>query len=501
MKKTLYSLFFGTLLLCQQAAAQTVMQYNNGPYQHTITIPRAGGTYTPDRPAAPSSYTPEKKTSYTTPADNAPTTKSESKPVVEPFHALPAPENGYAEYSYSAEIKYKGNFKNGQRSGTGVLTIKDKTEYDGEWANDLFNGKGTLHLSYGVYEGNFVNGYMSGHGILTENGENFTSVVYDGEWVNGHENGYGTLTDLKEKYAGYFANDAKNGKGTLTVLKHGDVYEGTFVNGNIDGFGTYYDGYSQAKYTGNFKVGSRNGKGVMVWPSGERMEGTWKNDEMDGYGISTWANGVRYEGQWVAGQREGHGVCTDANGTKYDGEWIANRRNGHGVLDSAGIKYDGEWLNGTKALNPERPKADKIIDPNDPVLIDLKKIMESATHGFADAKGKRKEKHPSAKDIEKTFSSLLSVSCATYNGTITDAYVYALSNYAQFKEEVSFSNTTDRDNYLQLLGAALPPGTGKSGYGWDEAYMPGYGYIKLQFNTLSDKGVTISIVCLQCYGK
>ena len=282
MKVFRSSLFLLGFLLCRQAFSQTVLQYNNGIYQHTITIPRAGGTYQPAKPLAQPYTSPPKDSYHYASPDNAPAPKSEPKPAAEPFHALPAPENGYAEYSYSPEIKYKGNFKNGLRSGSGVLTIKDKTTYEGEWANDLFNGKGTLHLSYGVYEGNFVNGYMSGHGILIENGENFTSVVYDGEWVNGHENGYGTLTSDKDKYAGYFADGQKNGKGTLTILKHGDVYEGTFVNGNIDGFGTYYDGYSQAKYTGNFKVGSRNGKGVMVWPDGAKMEGNWKNDEIDG---------------------------------------------------------------------------------------------------------------------------------------------------------------------------------------------------------------------------
>ena len=44
---------------------------------------------------------------------------------------------------------YKGEFKNSEWSGIGVLTFPDGSTYEGEWANGFMNGKGTFTWSDG----------------------------------------------------------------------------------------------------------------------------------------------------------------------------------------------------------------------------------------------------------------------------------------------------------------------------------------------------------------
>ncbi|MCB0511509.1 MAG: hypothetical protein KDC72_03110, partial [Bacteroidetes bacterium] len=62
---------------------------------------------------------------------------------------------------------------------------------------------------------------------------------------------------------------------------------------------TYTNGY----YVGEFKDETiRNGKGKMVWESGDIYEGEWLNDEIHGKGKITYANGNIYEGDFVNGK-------------------------------------------------------------------------------------------------------------------------------------------------------------------------------------------------------
>ena len=66
------------------------------------------------------------------------------------------------------------------RSGNGKQTTTDGSVYDGEWANDKMNGKGTLsHQSGAVYEGDFVKNQFHGRGKYTwPNGS-----YYDGDFI------------------------------------------------------------------------------------------------------------------------------------------------------------------------------------------------------------------------------------------------------------------------------------------------------------------------------
>ncbi len=76
------------------------------------------------------------------------------------------------EYYKNGDIKYEGDFVDGKRERKGKYIDKDGT-YNGEWLNDLMNGKGILNYNNGnKYEGDFVNGKFEGKGKFSfEDGE------------------------------------------------------------------------------------------------------------------------------------------------------------------------------------------------------------------------------------------------------------------------------------------------------------------------------------------
>ena len=106
----------------------------------------------------------------------------------------------------------------------------DALDYEGEWVDDKWHGKGTLNLKSGdKYVGDFKNGMLNGHGKYT--------------WS---ENRAGDCKD----YIGDFRDNNKHGYGTLQ-FKTGDKYQGQFIDDERHGFGVFYyaDGY---RYEGEF---------------------------------------------------------------------------------------------------------------------------------------------------------------------------------------------------------------------------------------------------------
>ncbi|MCF8465092.1 MAG: hypothetical protein K9G41_09630 [Flavobacteriales bacterium] len=74
--------------------------------------------------------------------------------------------------------------------------------------------------------------------------------------------------------------------------------------------------------------------------------GEWKDGKKDGKGVFRWENGMSYEGDWVADKRSGRGKFTWPNKQVFDGIWIDDKRTGPGVLYMPdGSKYEGFWTN------------------------------------------------------------------------------------------------------------------------------------------------------------
>lgn len=114
--------------------------------------------------------------------------------------------------------RYEGDFREGKRTGRGILTFGR-----GEWEGDR-------------YEGDFQDGARTGRGIYT--------------WANG------------DRYEGDFRDGEHHGRGTFTWAT-GDRYEGEFQNGDITGNGilTWRNG---TRFAGTFRDSEPAGAGICT---------------------------------------------------------------------------------------------------------------------------------------------------------------------------------------------------------------------------------------------
>ena len=107
--------------------------------------------------------------------------------------------------------EYKGEWKEGKRTGYGILILKISRfrldKYEGEFEDGKRTGHGTYRFANGDrYVGNFVNGEKIGRGEYT--------------FANG------------DRYIGEFQGDKMHGEGTY-IYATGRVYIGLFKEGNL----------------------------------------------------------------------------------------------------------------------------------------------------------------------------------------------------------------------------------------------------------------------------
>ena len=90
-----------------------------------------------------------------------------------------------------------------------------------------------------------------------------------------------------------------------------------------------------------------NGKGSIVWASGDYYVGEIKGGRKHGEGTNIWPDGAKYVGQFKDGKMHGEGTLTEANGDKYVGQYKDGNRHGLGKYTFADgeVHHDGEWEN------------------------------------------------------------------------------------------------------------------------------------------------------------
>ncbi len=145
----------------------------------------------------------------------------------------------------------------------------------------------------------------------------------------------------------------------------------------------------KGKYTGQIKDGKPEGRGKVIFESGNVYEGEFRNGWRHGKGVITFANGEKYEGDSVEDMRTGHGIYTYVNGNKFEGEFldgdIQNKPNiftwangdrlecegwdngstGKGIYTWAnGAKEEQIWFHGNNVRNVNLIK-DYIVETND----------------------------------------------------------------------------------------------------------------------------------------
>ena len=73
-----------------------------------------------------------------------------------------------------------------------------------------------------------------------------------------------------------------------------------------------------------------NGSGTMIWADGSEYTGEWRNGTRHGRGEYRSAEGETYEGHWRNGLMHGLGTLTRADASRYEGQWMNGRRHGKG---------------------------------------------------------------------------------------------------------------------------------------------------------------------------
>ncbi|OMJ83419.1 hypothetical protein SteCoe_15637 [Stentor coeruleus] len=191
---------------------------------------------------------------------------------------------------------YTGQMQNEKKHGLGELTIYPSSYYYGYFSNGLFEGLGILTTSDSTYEGNFLKGKKSG---------------------------YGSLTSKKTSYTGHFSEDLYQGQGT-------EIW------------------HNNCKYTGDFVIGKKHGKGRCEFANGDIYEGEFFNSKFSGTGTFYWQSGKKYAGQWKDGLMHGDGHVYWANGNFFKGSFNQGKKQGHGMLYKDGKTVQGWWENGKR---------------------------------------------------------------------------------------------------------------------------------------------------------
>ena len=194
---------------------------------------------------------------------------------------------------------YEGEInEQNKKHGQGILTTPEFVR-KGTWRNGEFTGWGReSRRNKEVLEGKFINGTLNGKGIF----KNSKNNLYMGDFVNSKREGMGELYTNRIHYIGEFKQDKLDGKGIIEFLKEGHKYEGDFKNNEI------------------------NGRGIFQWKNGDIYEGDMTDGKMNGHGIYRYANGQIYDGEYINGIREGKGRIIINNTVVYDGEFRGGHR-------------------------------------------------------------------------------------------------------------------------------------------------------------------------------
>jgi len=238
---------------------------------------------------------------------------------------------------------WEGEVKNDLLNGKGVWAYEDGSKYEGQFVDSMPNGLGKYIDDYGsISEGEFKNFKLSGKGIFI----NWNGDTYKGNFIDGFLNGEGFFSKSDgTEVSGIFKKDYLNGQG-IWKFENGDVAKGNFKMDLLDGFGTYTWSNGD-KYEGQFKNGKKHGKGKYIEKNGYVYEGNWQNDERNGYGEYTYENNDKYSGLFKNNLRHGKGKYTYVNGNTYDGMWVKGFENGYGVFTwSDTDRYEGNWKDG-----------------------------------------------------------------------------------------------------------------------------------------------------------
>ncbi|KAG2239008.1 hypothetical protein Bca52824_089868 [Brassica carinata] len=142
-----------------------------------------------------------------------------------------------------------------------------------DWVDGKYDGFGVETWSKGSrYRGQYRQGMRHGTGIYRF----YTGDVYAGEWSNGQSHGCGVYTSEDgSRFVGEFKWGVKHGLGHYH-FRNGDTYAGEYFADRMHGFGVYLFG-NRHRYEGAWHEGRRQGLGMYTFRNGETQAGHWEN--------------------------------------------------------------------------------------------------------------------------------------------------------------------------------------------------------------------------------
>ena len=211
---------------------------------------------------------------------------------------------------------YVGQFKDGRASGQGTYHFSrmnlcsDLIKYEGNLANDFFDGFGLLYTKdLKVIKSDFKEGMLS---------EKYVEQTYpEGEPLTKSYQGQ-IIVDKND-----YNIDIKFEKKGDLKLKDGRTYTGEFSNGELKGSGTcYFPDHDEnyLRFEGNIENWLFNGKGTLYQKNGDQYSGDFKNNKFHGDGKYNYSEASKewksYEGSFARGKENGTGAVTFKNGSK-----------------------------------------------------------------------------------------------------------------------------------------------------------------------------------------
>lgn len=169
-------------------------------------------------------------------------------------------------------------------------------------------GRNVLEMSGGFY---------SGYGIDFWTGDRLLC----GQMVDGQVNGPGVLYGINRRVEGFWENGLLSGD-IITNYLDGSWARGLYVAGHYSGQCVYNNRSMRFIITCQFKRSRFHGFGTLKYDNGVILEGVFDNDHLMGQATITWPNGDRYTGNFKMGRRLGKGVFYDALNDRYiDQDW------------------------------------------------------------------------------------------------------------------------------------------------------------------------------------
>lgn len=227
----------------------------------------------------------------------------------------------------------------GNKNGKGKVIFREKgkiaIEYKGDLVDGRPNGVGVMKMRTGdSFEGTFVNGDPNGHVKHTLPDGSYEEGIFHGMKRDGMIHIHSDRVDMWAMYN----NDQRIGN--ITIKTASFTYEGEFKGGTMNGKGKlmYNDGRG---YEGTFKDAMLKGKGKEYREDGSVIEATFIKGVAEGMGTLTEPDGTIYMGNFTDGELDGFVQRIKPDGTK-DIIEFSYGENMEDWDDELEEEYDGE---------------------------------------------------------------------------------------------------------------------------------------------------------------